>query len=401
LNPINSGSETGFNFLERLVTFSEVLRGEEFGTTPAETLDAVRAMAAIDISKLNDFQRALKSTLVKRSEDYDRFDHFFTMFWLSGKINKQESPLGKISIPGGKIERSLKIPDLPVKQSGKGRITAGAMFTSTAPDSQDAEKLLGIYSPLETTSRKSFGDLYVARDRALLKRGLRSLANVTATRPGRRFAMAQNGNVLDFRRTFRQNLKTGGNAVDFELRVRKLSKSRLVVFCDISGSMDSYTERVLKLVYHLSNTIKGSQVFAFSTRVVSLNNYLRGKSMREATLMVSKNIDFWSSGTRIGSALGDLLSNHSGLLRSSTVFIVISDGWELGDIAILRSRLNEIRRRVAAIIWLNPQADSPDYVPLAEGMKSSLPYVDVFAGLDIFSNRVKFRRAFATVHLQN
>ena len=401
MNPINSGSETGFNFLERLVTFSEVLRGEEFGTTPAETLDAVRAMAAIDISKLNDFQRALKSTLVKRSEDYDRFDHFFTMFWLSGKINKQESPLGKISIPGGKIERSLKIPDLPVKQSGKGRITAGAMFTSTAPDSQDAEKLLGIYSPLETTSRKSFGDLYVARDRALLKRGLRSLANVTATRPGRRFAMAQNGNVLDFRRTFRQNLKTGGNAVDFELRVRKLSKSRLVVFCDISGSMDSYTERVLKLVYHLSNTIKGSQVFAFSTRVVSLNNYLRGKSMREATLMVSKNIDFWSSGTRIGSALGDLLSNHSGLLRSSTVFIVISDGWELGDIAILRSRLNEIRRRVAAIIWLNPQADSPDYVPLAEGMKSSLPYVDVFAGLDIFSNRVKFRRAFATVHLQN
>jgi uncharacterized protein len=399
LNP--NSSDVGSNFLERLVRFCEILREEQFGTTPAETLDAACVVMMIDISRIEDFRRALKSALVKRSEDYERFDRLFTIFWLPAGKNRQENPLGRVSIPGRKIERTLRIPDSQINQTGKGRITAGAMFASTTPDSQDAEKLLGIYSPLETTSRKSFGDLYLAEDRALLKRGLRSLAKATATRPGRRFRISQDGNEFDFRRTLRANLKTGGHTVDFELRSKKLTKSRLVIFCDISGSMDSYSDRVLKLIYHLSNTIKGSQIFGFSTRVESLNTYLQGKSLREASQLVSKKIDFWSSGTRIGSALGDLLSNHSGVLRSSTVFIVISDGWELGDIPILRSRLNEIRRRVAAIIWLNPQADSPDYVPLAEGMKSSLPYVDVFAGLDIFSNRTKFRRAFGRVRLQN
>ena len=387
-------SETGKSLVTRLVKFSEILRTEEFGITTAETLDAADALLEVDVANLEDFHNALKASLVKRSEDYDRFELLFKKFWLTRPNDSKENPLGKILIPGKKIERSLRIPDTLSNQTGRGRITAGSMFSSPAPTSEDAEKLLGIYSPLETTSRKSFDELNFARDRALLKRGLRSFARATATRPGRRFVGSQKGETLDFRKTFRKNLKTGGHAVEIDLRTRKLSKARLVVLCDISGSMDSYSTRVLKLIYHLSNTIRGSQVFGFSTRVVLLNNYLRGKSWREASRIVSEKVDIWSSGTRIGSALGDLLSNHSGILRSSTVFIVISDGWELGDLATLRARLNEIRRRVAKVVWLNPQADSPDYVPLAEGMKNSLPYIDIFAGLDIFSNRAKFRRSF-------
>ncbi len=382
--------------MERLVEFCQILRKEGYGVTPAETQDAAQAVMAIDLSRPEDLHDALKSSLVKRSEDYSRFDELFKTFWLSKRlVNRTENPLGRISVAGGKkIERTLWIPNSKSNQIGRGRITAGSMFSSTSPNAEDAGKMLGIYSPLETTSRKSFEDLNLADDRALLKRGLRSFARATATRPGRRYFASRAGERFDFRRTLRKNLKTGGHAVEIELRKRKLSKSRLVVLCDISGSMDSYSGRVLKLIYLLGNTIRGSQVFGFSTRVVPLNRYLQGKSLREASHLVSENIDIWSSGTRIGSALGDLLSNHSGLLRSSTVFIVISDGWELGDLEILRSRLNEISRRVARIVWLNPQADSPDYVPLAEGMKNSLPYIDTFAGLDVLSNRVKFRRAF-------
>jgi uncharacterized protein len=386
--------DTGSSFVQRLVVFSEILREEQFGVTSAETLDAAEAMMEINVSDLEGFRLALKASLVKRSEDYARFDLLFRRFWLTKPTTQNENPLGRISTPGKKIERPLKIPDSPSNQTGRGRITAGSMISAPSPTVEDADKLLGIYSPLETTSRKTFEELNFAKDRAVLKRGLRSFAKATATRPGRRFVATQNGEKIDFRKLFRRNLKTGGNVVELDLRSRRLSKSRLVVLCDISGSMDSYSARVLKLIYHLTNTIRGSQVFGFSTRVVSLNRYLRGKSWREASHLLSDKVDIWSSGTRIGSALGDLLINHSGVLRSSTVFIVISDGWELGDLATLRARLNEIRRRVAQIVWLNPQADSPDYVPLAEGMKNSLPYIDIFAGLDIFSNKTKFRRSF-------
>ncbi|HYB03023.1 MAG TPA: VWA domain-containing protein, partial [Nitrososphaerales archaeon] len=380
-------------FVQRLIAFSEILREEQFGVTSAETLDAAEATMEINVSNLEDFRVALKASLVKRAEDYARFDLLFRKFWLT-KPTLNENPLGRISISGKKIERPLQIPDNPVNQTGRGRITAGSMISSLSPNVEDVDKLLGIYSPLETTSRRTFEELNFARDRALLKRGLRSFARATATRPGRRFVASRNGEKIDFRKLFRRNLKTGGHPLELDLRSRKLSKSRLVVLCDISGSMDSYSARVLKLIYHLTNTIRGSQVFGFSTRVVSLNQYLRGKTWREASHLVSDRVDIWSSGTRIGSALGDLLVNHSGVLRPSTVFIVISDGWELGDLATLRARLNEIRRHVAQIVWLNPQADSPDYVPLAEGMKNSLPYIDIFAGLDIFSNRAKFRRSF-------
>jgi uncharacterized protein with von Willebrand factor type A (vWA) domain len=393
LSKTNPDKSEANSFLKRLVTFGEILRQEQFGVTPSETIDAAQAVLEIDISNIADFHNALKCSLVKQSEDYARFDQLFKRFWLS-KNSGKDNPLGRITIPGKKIERTLKIPDSGSNKTGRGRITAGSMFTSQSSDNQAEEKILGIYSPIETTSRKSFRDLKQSQDRALLKRALRSFARATATIPGRRLAFAGDGTRLDFRRTFRSNMKSGGHAVEIELLERKISKSRLVVLCDISGSMDSYSERVLKLIYYLSNTIRGSQVYGFSTKVVPLNRFLQGRSLKEAARLVSENVDVWSSGTRIGSAIGELISNYSGVLRSSTVFVVISDGWELGDLDTLKSRLNEIQKRVSKVIWLNPQADSPDYVPLAEGMKNALPYLDVFAGLDIFSNRVKFRHVF-------
>src|SRR6202030_3236585 len=99
----------------------------------------------------------------------------------------------------------------------------------------------------------------------------------------------------------------------------------------------------------------GSSIFGFSTRVVLLNPYLQGKSLREAMRLISENVDVWSSGTRIGAALRELFVEYSGGLRSSTVFVVISDGWELGDLELFRKELEKIHRQVSEVVWLNPQ----------------------------------------------
>jgi len=378
------------SFLSRLVRFSQLLRTESFGVTPSETLDMTDAIPLTDLSNLEDFRTALRTTLVKRSEDYERFETLFRTFWL-GPTVARTNPLGRISLPREKIERSVRSPNS--NRIGRGRVTAGSMFQSAAPGADLDNKILAVYSPLETQSRKSFAELNEVKDRLRLKRGLRSFARVTATLPGRRYGM-YGGRELDFRRTLRTSLKTGGREVEIELRSKKISKSRIVVLCDISGSMDIYSNRILKIVYHMSNTIHGSTIFGFSTKVVPLNRYLQGRSLRESSDLISRNVDSWSSGTRIGSAFMELLSKYSGVLRSSTVFVVISDGWELGDLDTFKRGLRGIGRQVKKVVWLNPQADSPDYRPLAEGMKIALPLVDVFAGLDLFYDRKKFRSVF-------
>lgn len=373
------------------------MRGEQFGTTPAETLDAAQALMFVDISKIEEFRTSMKTVLVKRSDEYDRFDRLFDSYWLTKFPGRSKNPLGRISTGELKrVERQLGSKQVQTNnQIGRGRITAGSLLTSRSSNASDSDRMFGIYSPLETPSQKRFDDLEVAKDRSLLKRAMRTFARANSTRPGRRFRRSQKEEeFMDFRATMRNSLRTGGKEFDIRLRERYLSKSRLVVLCDISGSMDAYSSTVLKLMYHLCNTVRGTKIFGFSTCIVPLDRFLQGRSLGEALRLVSENVDIWSSGTRIGSALGDLLTNYGGFLRSTTVFVIISDGWELGDLEVLKSRLAAIRSRVNGIIWLNPQADSPDYVPLAEGMKSSLPYTDVFAGLDIFSNRAKFRKAF-------
>ncbi len=155
--------------------------------------------------------------------------------------------------------------------------------------------------------------------------------------------------------------------------------------------MDFYSEKILKVIFHMKNTVRSSVIFGFSTKLVPLNPFLQGKSLGEASRLITKNVDSWSSGTRIGSALAELMKKYPSLLQPSTVFVMISDGWELGDLDTFGASLRKISRRVDKIVWLNPQADSPDFQPLAEGMKIAMPIADVLSGLDIFSNRKKFK----------
>jgi len=123
--------------------------------------------------------------------------------------------------------------------------------------------------------------------------------------------------------------------------------------------MDSHSDQLLELLYYSCNTSRRTEVFAFSTRLIRLNRYLEGRSLWSASQLISENVNFWSSGTRIGSALGTLLTQYPGSLRSSTVLVIISDGWELDDLGILESNLRSIRSSVNRIICVNRLADNP------------------------------------------
>lgn len=388
-----SEGRTGDLLLRKLVQFSQLLRENRLEVTPAETLDAARSLLLLDMSDKGPFYHATRAALVKRSEDYAAFELLFERFWM-GK-SRAGSPAGRITPTAEEARPSIKRVNLDQVGSQlrvKAQQTAISDVNSLfrAEERNTTKQLLVVYSPTETFAKKSFRNLN-AEGSPLLKRMLKKFARRVATRPGRRLVSSEAGEI-DLRKTFRSSLGAGGQLIGLQRRRRKISKSNIVLLCDISGSMDSFSNQLLKLLYHACNTTRRTEVFAFSTRLVRLNRYMEGRSFWNASKAISENVSVWSSGTRIGSALGTLLTQYPGSLRSYTVFVIISDGWELDDLDILEANLRRIRRRVNRIIWLNPLADSLNYSPLSAGMKTALPYVDIFAGLKIFTDQREFER---------
>lgn len=393
----------GPTFLAKLLNFCEELRLEDFVITPSEIIDAAQTVSFLDISDIDTLHDGLKIALAKKPEDYAKFDRLFRMFWIKGQGRISPdivNPLGRLVTASqeprkihSKTRSSYQESRLNNQAEPQGRIVAPQSLISEKTQSDKLERsMYAIYSPLETRGSKPFGASLDFRERALIKRSLRLFSRKMATRSGRRFQISSDGRI-DFRKTMRASLKSGYLS-DVRLSEKKISKSQLVFLVDISGSMDAYANGLVRLVYYAINTIPRTSVFGFSTEVVPLGRFLEGRNLREATDLISSHVKIWSSGTRMGSALEQMISKYPDSLSRSSVLVIVSDGWEIGDLELLRSKLEEIRKRVARIVWLNPHANSSDYRPEAAGMKVALPYVDYFAGLDVFTNRGKFLRVF-------
>ncbi len=374
-----------------MVEFCRALRSAGVLVTPSESVDAVSILPLIDISKREEFHDSLRATLVKQADDYEVFDRVFYPFWKKAKQSHGQSPI--VGLTSQLMERARETKG--VERSAHDNMNQSpredeALELSPSDGGPPREKLVTFYSPIERLGVRKFTNLSLS-EVPQLRRGLRRLSRRLATRRGRRMARSKKGE-LDFAATMREGLRTGGELLRLQKRERVISGSRLVVLCDISGSMDTHTTKLLKILYLAQNTVPRTTVFAFSTRLSQLEPHLRGRSLWRAADEVSRNVEIWSSGTRIGSALGRLLKEHSSILRSDAVLMIISDGWEVGDLDALGENLARIKARVKKIIWLNPLADEADYQPSTLGMKTALPYIDMLSGLDILSHRREFER---------
>ncbi|MDR7393521.1 MAG: VWA domain-containing protein, partial [Armatimonadota bacterium] len=151
------------------------------------------------------------------------------------------------------------------------------------------------------------------------------------------------------------------------------------LLCDVSGSMDVYSRFLIQFVYALQDALGRVESFVFSTSLTRVTEELRTRSLRAALDRLSQRVPNWSGGTKIGSSLRQFLDRYGGLLDRHTVVLIVSDGWDTGEVEVLRRAMQEIRSRAARVIWLNPLLGSPGYQPLTRGMQAALPYVHVFA----------------------
>jgi uncharacterized protein with von Willebrand factor type A (vWA) domain len=362
-----------------VTAFSRALRARGLPVTPASSIDAVRALAAVDVTDRSDVYFALRSVLATRRQDFALFDRLFDDWWGShgrdgdGRDRTAES------------RRPTRNPPIIAPWDHPKVGTASTYLTrwaASAAETTDDDETVPLAAPStrDAQGSKDFQH-YDDEDIRDLEHAAARIVRRLRSRRSRRWRIARRGPRLDARRIVRLALSTGGDPVRLARRERKLRRTKLVVVCDVSGSMDLYSRFLLQVLYALQHAFARVETFVFSTRLVRISDALSNDSYRSAldALVRVEGGGGWSGGTKIGESLDALRAGWPRLFDRRTAVIILSDGWETGDPEVLASALRDLHRRAGRIIWLNPLLGSPAYEPLTAGMRAALPHVDVFA----------------------
>ncbi|GAA1751611.1 vWA domain-containing protein [Luedemannella helvata] len=289
---------------------------------------------------------------------------------------------------GDQANAPLDLASGPPRTSGQGvgvtppsaGVMAGGSW-STRPRTADSDEpdqqrpVAALAADVERLAGRDFGALDAA-DLARLSVLMRQLAVATPLRRGRRLRAGAGGTHVDLRATLRAALRGGGYPVRLVTRRRRDRPRRLVVLCDISGSMEPYARALLQLVYCAAGA-KGAEVFTFATRLTRLTRALARVRPEVALERAGRAAPDWSGGTRLGSALARFNRDFAarGVARGAVVLIV-SDGWDTGDPALVEAQMARLSRLAYRIVWANPRTRSPRYEPKVRGMAAAWPYCD-------------------------
>ncbi|MBI2766957.1 MAG: VWA domain-containing protein [Chloroflexi bacterium] len=367
---------------QRLIAFCRVLREVGVGVTPGRALDAARSLALIQVADRATFRAALRTNLTISVDEYEAFADAFDAFWDSTELPGLLAPK-----PEMKTMDSLRPHELPlyglaeielqgISSEGDARIAGGHRTASDA----------------DVLTHKDFAG-YTAADIARARRLIRQLVPDLATMPSRRLRPAGSSGRVDIRRTVHEARRYGGEVVELARQERRLHRLRIVALCDVSGSMDLYSNYLLQFLYALQRATAGVRSFVFSTRLHDVSHVLRRKRFDDALAGLAAAVQAWSGGTAIGHCLGEFNERYAKqLLTPRTAVIVMSDGWERGDVGRLAREMAGIHRRAHRVIWLNPLKGHDGYEPLAAGMSAALPYVDHFLAANNLESLERLKR---------
>jgi len=205
---------------------------------------------------------------------------------------------------------------------------------------------------------------------------MRRLTLAVPLRRSRRQRRGPRGRQADLRSTLRHARRTGAEPFGIIRKNPARRPRKLVVLCDISGSMEPYARAMLQLLYCAAGGAR-AEVFSFATRLTRLTGTLAQPRPALALRHAGQAAPDWLGGTRIGPCLKDFNDAFGcrGLARGAVV-VVVSDGWDTGDPAVLRREMARLSRVAFRIVWVNPRARRPGYQPLAGGMAAAWPYCD-------------------------
>ena len=343
----------------------------QFARTHGLSAGIQQVLAAIEATKLigdvdrQEFAFTLRTAVTSSKEEWDLFFELFDSFWNTSapKSKRTSDKAGKANTSQSNASsRTLSIESVgdASRPEAEGKAVSGA----------SAERRI----------RKMDFSSVSQDDSASLEEISLRLFRRMSLRLSRRLRIREFGDRVDLRRTIRRSIHRGGDPIVLAFQGRKTQVHRLVIFLDVSGSMNSYSLFLVRFAYTLQKYFKRVDTFLFSTDVVEISEVLRTRNLAEALHGLSEKAAGWAGGTKIGESLNEFNRRYNRkLLSRNTVFIILSDGWDTGEPEMLSEQLRKISYRVKKLIWLNPLLGLKEYEPVTRGMIAALPYIDVFA----------------------
>jgi uncharacterized protein with von Willebrand factor type A (vWA) domain len=387
------------------------LRSAGLPAGPDRSERLARALTVMRATTLVELHACALATMVSGPNQVDAFERVFDeMFGMGPRMNVRPLTAPQQNMVVESAERSddqeasaesVDASELPPELAGLEEALADGEVAEREPGDDDDESEEGVPVVRRVASRS---ERLRERDFAQLSPGelaqlaalMRELVIAVPPRRTRRYKPRKNGARPDMRRTMRQAIRTGGEPVRIARRAVRVRQRRLVVLCDISGSMEPYARAILQLMYVAARSTSAAggggsgfsgpsgdagrprtEVFTFATRLTRLTPLLAAASPETMLAKAGEAAPDWAGGTRIGAALREFNDRYAvrGMGRGA-VILIISDGWETGDPKLLGAQLARLHRIAYRIVWANPRTQSDRYRPEVGGMAAAWPYCD-------------------------
>lgn len=366
-----SAGATGGALALNVMHFARVLRAAGLPIGPAAILDALRALAVIDVTKREDFRACLRAVLVHRQDHLDLFDQAFRLFF--------RDPFG--------VEQamSMLLPHAPPEERGPevSQRVADALRPAAADRAKEPpEELIEIEAALEFSDREALRtkdfEAMSAEELARAREIVAKMRFFVEPVPTRRTRPALRG-AVDLRATLRAALRSGGRDIPLRFRRRRVEPPPLCVLCDISGSMGRYTEMLLRFMHLIVNDRERVFAFLFGTRLHNVTRALRHRDVDVALKKCGLEVDDWAGGTRIGASLDAFNRRWSRrVLGQGAVVLLITDGLDREGVEGLSEAAERLHKSCRRLIWLNPLLRYAGFEPRAQGVRALMPHVDDF-----------------------
>lgn len=367
----------GGKLTHNLILFGRVCKALGMNVTPNRMMDVAGALEFVQLGNKLDFYYTLRTHLVNHPKELEYFDEAFQIFW-----RRPSDGFTKLNLQSlGEERRKKKTQFLPPLESSPADDGKDPM------DDIDSSMIaiMPTYSQQERLKNKDFAEMS-AEELEMAKRVIEKMPDTLGSRKTRRFENGK-GRQINMRRLMKDMIRKQGDITQIPTHRPKEKPRPVVLLCDISGSMERYTRILLHFMHTLAGTAFQVETFLYSTDITRITRQIRQKNVDDALEEIGQTVKQWGGGTMTGESLHEFNWSWSRrVLGRGAVVIIITDGWDRGDIPVLHKEMNRLQRSCQRLIWLNPLLDAPEYEPLTQGAQALLPYVDDFLPITNLSN---------------
>ncbi len=351
-----------------ITAFCRHLRTYDFTIGIQEEIDALQALEVVSpFDSPEQMQLCLQTILCRSPKQLKKFPKLYKNYWqeLDKAINSKVKE---------EAEKKPKRNDLSQQKAPSLQALKNWLYGNKTKE----ETEMATYSDLEVLTKEDFASFNESELQEVYK-VVKIIAQKLANQQSRRFQKSKKAAQFDLKNTLRLSLRRGGEILDIVHHKRKKQEVKIVLICDVSRSMELYSHFLIQFMYAFKRVYKRLDIFAFSTSLQYISKALEEQTLKTALHNIANTVPNWSGGTRIGSSLETFCLKYAHkTLSGKSIVLIMSDGWDTGDIDLLEAQMRYIHRKASKVLWLNPLAGHPNYEPKVRGMQTALPYIDVF-----------------------